>query len=197
MARLPGRGFQRMGRFDRSRSAQDINAEIAAPIHMSPDEARSYRRGRLVGPGSVLTSPNRNPVGVHPDGGESSQRGPGRREDETGVWWRGASSVGHGYIPRVPMPQEVSFGPAVPVTANQVKMGLPPGVVVYPDGGMRLTATTGATFKPFGGHFECLQFGTGQDGDSLHVIPRVKFTKEDLVRLRDHFHTLRMVFPVR
>ena len=166
---------------------------LASPphSHLSAAEARSFRRGRLLGPNSVLTSPNRSPVGIRARE-DSDQRTDG------GIWWRGAGSIGSGYIPRVPMPQEIGFGPAVPVTENQVRMGLPPGVVVYPgSGAMTLTARTGATFVPLGTHFESLQFETGADGDTMRVVPRVSLSKEDLVKLRDAFHTLRMVFPVR
>ena len=105
--------------------------------------------------------------------------------------------MGRGYIPRLPVSQEVAFGPAIPVTDTQMKMGLPPRVVVYPTGKMRLTATTGAKFVPLGSYYESLQFETGPDGDTVKVLDRIKYSAADLVKLRDAAFTLRMTWPVR
>ena len=190
------RGAYDMGR-SRSRSARDI---LSAVTPQDGRDARSIRRGLLVGPNSILSSPNRNPIGRPPSVVNTSGRSDmsmGQESPSFAVWWRGSGPVGRGYIPRLPVTQEATFGPAVPVTDVQVKMGLPPGVVVYPTGRMTLTATTGAKFVPHGNYFECLQFETGPDGDTMRVLERINYTAADLVKLRDAAHTLRMTWPVR
>ena len=84
------------------------------------------------------------------------------------------------------------------MTGNQVRVGLPPGVVVFPSGNMLLTASTGLRFQDIPeGNLEYLQFKVGADGRTLKVLPRIKLSPRDLDRLRDDFQTLRMVFPVR
>ena len=101
--------------------------------------------------------------------------------------------------PSPPLPCSLAGRPPRNVTPQQVRRGLPPGVVVFPSGNMLLTATVGATNRgrcPTT-ELEYVQFHDGVKTEDIEVLPHLHLTAPRLTELAEEFEVLRMTFPMR
>ena len=69
---------------------------------------------------------------------------------------------------------------------------------MFPSGNLLLTASVRARrgWLPDEG-MEFVQFHDDVIPSNIEVIPRLKYTEEELIQLESDFNILRMVFPVR
>ena len=133
-------------------------------------------------PGSSVSSPNRNPLGL------------GSWRFHAGVRcgrWRSRSP---------PLPANLIGERAKIVTNQEIRAGLPPGVVIYPSGNLLLTAAAGASSRevpvdpPEG--LQYVKFHQEVTMNDVKVI-RPRLSEGEIKQLRLDFEKLRMTFPVR
>ena len=98
-----------------------------------------------------------------------------------------------------PLPCSLAGRPPRNVTPQQVRRGLPPGVVVFPSGNMLLTASVGATNKDRvpTSQLEYVQFRDDVKAEEVAAVPHIHLTAARLAELAEEFEILRMTFPMR